>query len=286
MVCACLVYLAVAGGEGLVRAFVRLGQFRVDREGKLVTAVVHEGAGHAVLRFALGCASADVACAVFLHRSDHATALRVEHVGLVGGHERGRGLVGHLQLSLLLVQVPDGLPRVSLVVYVVGAVGGLQAAIVFVLQQFVFDSDAVLARDACDVLVLRQVLLDVRLQELVRSHITHVLEVLFSFGLRRHQVLGLGALVLDCVSDDCTVFWADHLGRHFRSNGHSGVGVIVAADCVVLIARVAHASVLNGLRPVLVAETVSRRPHLVLAGARSLRSVSVHEECQSRPNKI
>lgn len=57
----------------------------------------------------------------------------------------------------------------------IGPVVRLKTAVVLVLQYFVLDAHAVLARDAGDVLVTFQIVLQVRLEEFLRLHVSHVL---------------------------------------------------------------------------------------------------------------
>lgn len=56
----------------------------------------------------------------------------------------------------------------------VGAVARLDSPIVLILKHFVLDFDTVLARDASDMLILLQVLFQVRVEELVGLHTAHI----------------------------------------------------------------------------------------------------------------
>ena len=101
--------LAVAWRERLVRALVGLRERPVDGESQLVAAVVDELTLDVVLGFTLGCTLPAVALSVFCHRTDHSCALRVDQGRTVRRNVRARRIVGHLELALFVIQVPDSL---------------------------------------------------------------------------------------------------------------------------------------------------------------------------------
>ena len=59
--------------------------------------------------------------------------------------------------------------------HVVRAVVRFYLRVVFVLKHFVFNSHAVLARNARDMLILLEVAIEIGLQELFGVHVSHVL---------------------------------------------------------------------------------------------------------------
>ena len=61
------------------------------------------------------------------------------------------------------------------------------------MEQFIIDTDAVLARNACNVLIFRKVGLHVRVQELVRDHTSNTFLLLHP-GLVSGSTLGSGGL--------------------------------------------------------------------------------------------
>ena len=99
-------HLAVAWGEDLLRALVRLGKLVVDGIGQLVARVVDEGARDVVLSLALWPRCSHIAPARLGHGTDEATSLGVKKIGLISCNERSGWLVWYLELPSFLIQIP------------------------------------------------------------------------------------------------------------------------------------------------------------------------------------
>ena len=154
---------AVAGCEGLMRSLVCLWQLPVDWVGQLVARAVDEGLGHVVFCLAFRSAAPHVAFSVRSHGSNHPSAFGIDQGRAIRSDIRRGWLVGHLEQALLLIQVPNLLLLVSLRVRVVRSIVRPHLSVVLVLEHFVFDSDTVLAGDACHVFVTFEVRLKIGL---------------------------------------------------------------------------------------------------------------------------
>ena len=146
-----------------MRSLVRLWQLPVDWVGQLVARAVDEGLGYVVFCLALRSAAPHVAFSVRSHGSNHPSAFGIDQGRAIRSDIRRGWLVGHLEQALLLIQVPNLLLLVSLRVRVVRSIVRPHLSVVLVLEHFVFDSDAVLAGDACHVFVTFEVRLKIGL---------------------------------------------------------------------------------------------------------------------------
>ena len=107
--------------------------------------------------------SPDIASSRRRHGSNHARAFRVNMTSSIGRHESPGRLVGHLELPSFLIQVKLVHLVVTETVSVGVSVVRLEATLILILDKFVLVLDAVLARDASYMLVLRQILFQVSL---------------------------------------------------------------------------------------------------------------------------
>ena len=136
----------------------------------MIAAVVDELTPDVVLCLTLWSTLSAVALSVFCHGSYHPCALRVDQGCAVRCDVCAGGIVGHLELPFLIVQVPDSLFFVTRSVLESGSVARLQTPVVLVLKQFVLFAD--------NALFFGEVRLKVCKEEFVGlhgAHITHII---------------------------------------------------------------------------------------------------------------
>ena len=97
--------LSISRSEKLLRALVSLRYRTVDWVGQRVARVVNEGAWCVVFSLTPWSNRFDVAFSIFSHGSNQASTFCVDKLGIVCRNKVSRWLVGHLELSALLIQV-------------------------------------------------------------------------------------------------------------------------------------------------------------------------------------